>query len=386
MRRMCHFVSSFLALLVCLAAVATAAHAQTRDKYVVSAKAGGINFVAGNVTVVRRGRDTQQTLTDKDNLERGDVVTTGMDGRVEVLLNPGAYLRVAENSEFELADTSLESLRVRLLRGSAIIEAVGGDGTELRLTAETPQTSATIIKHGIYRINVLPTGMTEVLVLKGRVVVGMTAETVKDGRKILIGNGRVEVARLDKKNRDSFDLWSRDRAEYLASLNRTIPSYLINSSFSDFDLDRLLGNYRRPFGIWFRTTANCYVFVPTYYGGWSSPYGYSYPSGYRRCCGNGNTGQQPGGQEEQPGGYEGGRRNRPSNPTTSQPGSGSGGTGSGGGGSASQPNPEPVAPPRPEPPAPAPAPAPAPSIERPAPVERVAPVRIEAPVRDNPNQ
>lgn len=379
MKRIYRSIWSFLALLVCVAAagMTSAAEAQTRDKYLISAKAGGVNVVTGNVTVIRKGAKGQQPLMDQDNLESGDVVTTGVDGRVEVLLNPGSYLRVAENSAFELADTSLEGLRVKLLSGSAIIEAVGGDGTEVRLTVETPQTSAVIVKHGIYRINVLPT-QTEILVLKGRVLAGASAEVVKGGKKIVVRGGQFEIAKLDKKNKDSFDLWSRERAEYLASLNRTLPSYAINLSFNTFGNDLLFGQgFGRPAGIWFRS-GNCYVFVPTYYGGWSSPYGFSYPSGYQRCCGGngyGNGGQQSG--QPTSGGYEnpGGQTPPPQN----NPGNG--------GGSASQPNPQPVAPPRSEPPSPSPPPsAPMPSIERSAPIERAEPARIEAPrTRENPN-
>lgn len=386
MKRTYRSVMSLLALLVCVgwAGHAGMAEAQTRDKYLISTKAGGINFVSGSVTVLRKGARGEQALTDKDNLERGDVVTTGMDGRVEVLLNPGSYLRVAENSEFELADTSLEDLRIRLASGSAIVEAVGGDGIDVRLKVETPQTAAVIVRHGIYRINVLPTGQTEILVLKGRVLAGANNELVKDGKKIIFSAGRMEVVKLDKKNRDSFDLWSKERAEYLASLNRTLPSYAINSSFNSFGSDLFYG-LRAPFGIWFRS-GNCYVFVPTYYGGWSSPYGYSYPSGYRRCCdGSGNYGRPGGGQSTGSGGYENprpGRRGRNPNPENN-PGNGGG---EGGSGSPAQPRPEPVSSPRPEPSIPSPAPAPpTPSIqERSAPIERSAPARIEAPrTRDN---
>ncbi|HEX8746279.1 MAG TPA: FecR family protein [Pyrinomonadaceae bacterium] len=386
-------VWSFLALAVCVTAagMTSGAYAQTRDKYLISAKAGGVNLVSGNATVVRKGKSRQQALTDQDNLESGDVVTTGAGARVEVLLNPGSYLRVAENSEFELIDTSLEGLRIRLLKGSAIIEAVGGDQTDVRLTVETPQTSAVIVRHGIYRFNVLPAGLTEILVLKGRVLVGASAELVKGDRKVVVRGGQLEIAKLDKKSRDSFDLWSRERAEYLASLNRTIPSYAINSSFNSFGDDLLFRNgFGRPAGIWFRS-GNCYVFVPTYYGGWSSPYGYAYPSGYRRCCGNGNAGQQETGQTTSSGEYETpepGRRRRDPGTPPNNPGGG------GGGGQVSQPNPEPVTSSRPEPPVSAPAPAPSeprsspmPSMpERSAPVERAEPARIEAPrTRENPN-
>lgn len=63
-----------------------------------------------------RGNSDWRQLTIKEDLETGDVVRTGFDGRVEMLLNPGSYMRIGENSEFELADNSLENLEVRLIR------------------------------------------------------------------------------------------------------------------------------------------------------------------------------------------------------------------------------------------------------------------------------
>ena len=51
---------------------------------------------------------------DNQGRLNGDAVRTGLDGRVEMLLNPGSYMRVGENSEFELADNSLNNLEVRL--------------------------------------------------------------------------------------------------------------------------------------------------------------------------------------------------------------------------------------------------------------------------------
>ena len=121
------------------------ARAQNREKYIISATAGGINFVSGNVTVQRRGASGQQALTANDNLKTGDSVTTGAGGKVEVLLNPGSYMRVDENSEFELADASLDNLRVRLLRGSAVVEVTGVDNIELEIGIITPQTEVLVI-------------------------------------------------------------------------------------------------------------------------------------------------------------------------------------------------------------------------------------------------
>ena len=53
------------------------AQGQNREKYLISAAAGGINYVSGNVTVVRKTSGRQESLTDTDNLRSGDIVTTG---------------------------------------------------------------------------------------------------------------------------------------------------------------------------------------------------------------------------------------------------------------------------------------------------------------------
>ena len=84
----------FAAVLTCSGFVT--AEAQQRERFVISAKAGGINAVSGRTGVQSQGSSEWELLTIKDNLEAGDVVKTGIDGRVEMLLNPGSYLRVAE--------------------------------------------------------------------------------------------------------------------------------------------------------------------------------------------------------------------------------------------------------------------------------------------------
>src|SRR5215212_6803513 len=119
-------LSSFfsIALILCCS---IASVAQNREKFVISAKAGGINAVTGQASVHSRGESDWQQLTVTDDLNAGDRVRTSFDGRVEILLNPGSYLRVGGNSEIELSDNTLANLEVRLLRGTAIVEATGVD-------------------------------------------------------------------------------------------------------------------------------------------------------------------------------------------------------------------------------------------------------------------
>src|SRR5436190_15026910 len=111
-------VLRILSIVAVAAFLAPLGQAQNRERFGISAKAGGVNTVAGQVWVKRAGQTTEQRLTSEDELASGDVVNTGVWARVEILLNPGSYLRLGENSEFELVDSSLDNLRLKLIKGS----------------------------------------------------------------------------------------------------------------------------------------------------------------------------------------------------------------------------------------------------------------------------
>src|SRR5438128_11087802 len=222
--------SALIALSIALAAVS---YGQNRERFGISAKAGGVNSVIGRVQVKRAGQSSQEDLSAKDDLTSGDVVTTRGGSRVEVLLNPGSYLRVTENSEFELTDNSLNNLQLRLVKGSAIVEATGTDDLRLQIRIVTKQSRFTIVRRGVYRINVLP-GSTELLVQKGRVFVDGQLGMIKGVTKVTFNNGSSLTAKLTKKDRDEFDDWSKECGEFLARANEllsisTLISYTVGT-------------------------------------------------------------------------------------------------------------------------------------------------------------
>ena len=114
---------------------------QNREKFVISAKAGGINAVTGQAAMHAKGESEWQQLMITDDLQAGDRVRTAIDGRVEILLNPGSYLRLGGDSEVELANNSLANLEVRLLRGTAIVEASGVEESQMIINNSTSQAS-----------------------------------------------------------------------------------------------------------------------------------------------------------------------------------------------------------------------------------------------------
>lgn len=247
------------------------------SRYVISAKAGGVNIVTGQVTVTSKKDKSQTALTTKDKLEAGDIITTGTDGRVEITLNPGSYLRIGENSSLELTTTNLDDLRLQLLKGNAVVEAAGGDDLAIVITITTPQTKISLVRKGIYHLNVADSA-TEVQVWKGQAEVGNGIATkVKGGNKIIVGSTNAGTSKLDKKAQDSLDLWSKERAKFLADERSKLEKKSVVQSMSSFYNG--FGNYFSSFpfyGAWLYSFRGCYLFVPFDAWAWSSPYGFNY--------------------------------------------------------------------------------------------------------------
>lgn len=297
------------------------------SKYVVSAKAGVINVVEGEASVTHaRPFATPDMLISGDELLTGDTVKTGSRGRVEVLLNPGSYLRLGDASEFVfLFDTSGES-KIKLLRGSAVVEASTMDDLIL---VETPRAKFELARVGLYRFNVPTDGKADVAVNKGRVLIGAT--TIKEGKRAVVEGDTAAIAKLTMQDADSLDDWSKSRAKALIAANSRLAGRTIGQTLG-MSFMRNAWIYD-PF-------CRCYTFLP-FGGGFASPYGWdysvcnpywSYYSGPRYNNGGGYSGGGNGNGHPSSGGGSGG-------------GSGSGGGPSSGGGGGHQSPPPPMNPP-----------------------------------------
>ena len=68
------FIPSLFVIAMAVSFPVTTYTQTTRDKFVISAKAGGVNAVTGGATMRSRGNTEWQQLTIKEDLETGDVV------------------------------------------------------------------------------------------------------------------------------------------------------------------------------------------------------------------------------------------------------------------------------------------------------------------------
>lgn len=90
-------------------------------QYVVSARAGTIHYVTGQVSV--DGQAVQPTPLKFPMLQAGQVLRTG-SGRAEVLLGPGVFLRLGEHGALRMLDTRLEDSQVEVQQGTALVKVV----------------------------------------------------------------------------------------------------------------------------------------------------------------------------------------------------------------------------------------------------------------------
>jgi hypothetical protein len=267
-------VRSLLALAFVCACVLGVARADVRDARVISARAGGVNLVSGDVKVRRVASSEWVALSTQDELKGGDTVRTGSDGQVEILLNPGSYFRAGGGTEFTLAGADIGDLRVELARGSAVVEAAGYGDMNLSIEVAVPGAVVRVARGGVYRFNAPAAGPAEVVVTNGRAVVGGTK--VKGGKVARISGAGVEVSKFDKQWRDELDLWSRERGKQLAKANEKLNRRALRSAFGSYS-DTFGGGWGS--GLWaFNTYLRCYTFLPYGYG-WRSPYGFDYGTG-----------------------------------------------------------------------------------------------------------
>src|SRR5262249_19854917 len=105
-------------------------------QYMISAKAGLINFVDGQANVQLH----QQVAA-------GMPIETGPRSHVEMLLNPGTFLRVGERSSVVLDSVELTNISVRVVAGAALIEVAEVD-KQMPIQVSTGNLRARIVSPG----------------------------------------------------------------------------------------------------------------------------------------------------------------------------------------------------------------------------------------------
>src|SRR5215510_16185719 len=136
-------------------------------QYIVSAKAGWVNYVDGQVSMQMH----QQVAV-------GMPIETGPRSHAELLLSPGSFLRVGEQSSVVFDSIDLTNIAVRVLKGAAIIEVAEAD-KHTPIQVATGNLRTVIVSPGLYRFS----GDTAT-VMDGKLRIADSSMTVKKGQQI----------------------------------------------------------------------------------------------------------------------------------------------------------------------------------------------------------
>jgi hypothetical protein len=178
-----------------------------------SAVPGALNYVEGQVTVA--GQPVTSRSVGSVQLEPNQVLQT-VRGRAELLLTPGVFLRLGDNSSVRLISPDLGDTRVELLQGQAIVEV-----TEIfkdnNLRVMLDGASARLDKEGLYSFDA---NARQVRVFDGK------ATVQADDRNMDLGKDRqltlaapFKAMHFDAKataGQDPLYAWSNLRSEYEA--------------------------------------------------------------------------------------------------------------------------------------------------------------------------
>lgn len=228
--RQYHHRSLLLLTVICLLTCPSLINGQEIESFEGFTSGMRPNAVKGSA-FYRRGEGKFE-LEPGLKLQDGDFISTGVEGYAELLLQPGNYLRVGSDSECQIVSDQNDKMRLKLNRGSLNIEILSKEGegswqfvNSLSQAYElirviTPNAEVLITQPGIFRINAIGRGQTDVIVRKGEAVINGRRVKKNDRAEALANH--ITIASIDSKVQDPFDVWSRERADQLVEANKSL--------------------------------------------------------------------------------------------------------------------------------------------------------------------
>lgn len=235
---------------------------------------GTVNYVEGNVDL------GNQTLNSKSvgsaTLEPGQSLLTNQ-GKAEMLLTPGVFVRLDDNSVVQLVSGDLTKTEVRVDRGAAMLEVDELHKDNNLMVADNGATTH-IEKTGLYEFDA---DHAQVLVYKGEAQVeeGDQHAKVKGGHELTLTAAKLKTQKFDKDKYEASDLYkfSSLRSQYIGEASADeaqvyvgggwAPGWFWDPWFSAYTFFPGGGFLYSPFGYGWG------FFSPTYIGYYGMPYG-----------------------------------------------------------------------------------------------------------------
>ncbi len=206
------------------------------------ARPGSLNYVEGQASI--EGQSLGPEVIGKTELKAGQSLETGV-GKAELLLTPGVFFRLGDNSSVMMISPTLTDTELRLDKGEATVEVaelhpennvvIAEDGAKVRLT-----------KTGFYDFDA---DHYIVRVYQGEANVevnGKDIEVKKEHQLAFNAGGSMKPEKFDKEQvQDDLYRWSSLRSSYLAEANvDRAKDYQVGSWYgAGWDWDPYYGAY-----------------------------------------------------------------------------------------------------------------------------------------------
>jgi uncharacterized membrane protein YgcG len=181
------------------------------------ARPGTLNYVEGQVYMGRETLDGKSI--GQVEVAPGETLSTAK-GKAEILLTPGVFVRVGDESSATMISAGLTDTRMSVDQGEAMIE-VAEIHPENNLRVVEDGRATGLVKTGLYDFN---ENLHVVRVLDGEAMVedGNRVVKIKSGHMVDLTIGEpLRARKFDKKETEAEDLyhWTSLRSGYLAEAN-----------------------------------------------------------------------------------------------------------------------------------------------------------------------
>ncbi|MCC2668358.1 MAG: hypothetical protein K0Q72_829, partial [Armatimonadetes bacterium] len=189
-------------------------------------RSGRVSDTRGSLAV--RGPDDDDVSYVERNavVRAGDVLWTDDDGRAEVELDRGAWVRLAEDTKLDVRSLP-PSAEFRLWNGSVYFDL--SDRVDGKTLLKTPVGDVEIERNSVVRVDLDRAESARVSVYNGRARAfpdSGSSVGLGTGERIYLEAGKPvsDPTRFDRANLDGFDRYQRERVDYF--INRPLPREL----------------------------------------------------------------------------------------------------------------------------------------------------------------
>jgi hypothetical protein len=210
-------VSGIVALtgLLCIPGWADVRQAQPAAQSATLGQPGAVNYIEGQAALGTQ--PLNMNAVGSTQLQAGQSLTT-QDGKAEILLTPGVFLRIGPNSSVRMDSPGLANTSLTLLRGRALVE-VSEIHRENDITIRLGGADVRLTDRGLYDFDA---DHNQIRVFDGvaEAAVGGNTMHIHGGHQLDLNAAKLKARGFDKKaDQDDFYRWASLRSSYLAEAN-----------------------------------------------------------------------------------------------------------------------------------------------------------------------